>query len=530
MTELTTFLARAGRLAGGRPALIYGGRPVSYAEIEGESRRVAAGLRGLGIGRGDRVCLWMPNAPAYLAMFFACARIGAIAVAVNTRFRSAEVGDIVGRSGAKVLMLWPGFKGIAFQDILAEIDPAQLEALEHLIVYAEDEAEFRSPLPGTNVVGYTDLASADAMNHDHADPSLGVAIFTTSGTTKAPKFVLHDQASIANHGIEVAERFGWRAEGTMLLQSLPLCGVFGLSQIMAGLASGHPTVLMPYHDTEEAVRLMREHRVTHTAGSDEMFNMMLQSADGARPFPHFRWGVYANFNAALDNIAETAEARGVRLCGVYGMSEVQALFARWPETTPVAVRKRGGGIPTSPKAAVRVRDTETGELLPPGQAGELECRGPSQMREYFLNEEATRETITADGFIRTGDLAELTEDGGFFFLSRMGDVLRLGGFLVAPAEIEARVMEHPSVADVQVVGVTAGGRNRPVAFVVPAEPGRFDEQAVIGHCAAGLAKFKVPARVIALAAFPTTMSANGVKIQKNKLREMAKAATADDPA
>ncbi|MEC9347173.1 MAG: AMP-binding protein [Pseudomonadota bacterium] len=527
MTNLTEFLAIAAARAEGRPALIYNGRAVSHAEIEAESRRVAAGLRGLGIGRGDRVALWMPNAPAYIATFFACARLGAIAMAVNTRFRAIEVADIVGRSGAKALMLWPGFKGIPFLDILAEVDPAALGRVEHLILYSDDGTRHPSPVPTAKAVAYDDLAAAPAMNDDHADAGLGCAIFTTSGTTKAPKFVLHPQSSIAVHGIEVADRFGWRDEGTMILQSLPLCGVFGLSQIMAGLASGRTTVLMPFHDTEEAVRLMIEHRITHTAGSDDMYNMILQAAPGERPFPHFRYGLFGSFNAALDQIAEQADARGVTLTGVYGMSEVQALYTRWDPASPVHVRKRGGGLLTSPTAAVRVRDPESGELLAPGQAGELEARGPSLMMEYFQNPEATAETFTADGFVRTGDLAELTEEGGFVFLSRMGDVLRLGGFLVAPAEIEARVLEHPAVGDVQVVGATVGGRNRAVAFVIPRPGGGFDEQAVIDHCTAGLARYKVPARVIAVDAFPTTLSANGIKIQKAKLRDMAKAATAE---
>ncbi len=198
---------------------------------------------------------------------------------------------------------------------------------------------------------------------------------------------------------------------------------------------------------------------------------------------------------------EKADARGMYITGVYGMSEVQALFCRWANGSPVEYRKRGGGIPIGEGAACRVRDQETGDLLGPGEPGELELKGPSLLMEYFRNPEATAKAMTDDGFIRTGDLAQLTDDGGFHYLSRLGDVLRLGGFLVAPAEIEARVMDHASVRDVQVVGATIEGRNRAVAFVLPEEDA-FDEAAVLDHCATGLAKYKVPARVIALDAFP----------------------------
>ncbi len=524
MTNLTEFLDLCAARAGDRPALIYRDEPVSHAELAAASRRVAQGLADLGVGRGDRVALWMPNAPAYLAAFFACGRIGAIATAVNTRYRAIEVGDIVHRSGAKVLFCWPGFKGIDFAGILAEVAPEQLSGLEHLVVYGEGDSTPDLPaIPGVRTIGYSELDRAAEMADDHADDALGCAIFTTSGTTKAPKLVLHPQSSIAGHALEVSDRFGWRGEGVTILQPMPFCGVFGLTLITGALASGRTSVVMPFYDTEEAVRLMRDHRITHTAGSDDMYNMLLNATDEPVPFPDFRYGIYGSFNAALDDIAERADARGMVLVGVYGMSEVQALYSHWDPQAPLARRKLGGGIPTSPDAAIRVRDPETGKLLGVGEPGELEARGPSQMMEYFLNPEATAETITDDGFIRTGDLAELTEDGGFIFLSRMGDVLRLGGFLVAPAEIEARVLDHPSVGDVQVVGATVGGRNRAVAFVLAAEGQDVDEDAVIAFCAEGLARYKVPARVVVLDAFPTTQSANGIKIQKAKLRSMAEA-------
>lgn len=521
MTHLIELLDIAEERAEGRPMLVYQDREISHAELAAESRRVANGLAKLGIGEGDRVACWMPNAPAYLAVFFACARLGAIALAVNTRYRSVEVADITGRAGAKAMIYWPDFKGIPFNDMLSEIDPAEVPDLRHLIVYSEADAPVSSPLPHVTAHAYADIAAHEEMTASAAGDGKGCAIFTTSGTTSKPKFVLHHQSSIADHGLQIADRFDWRGEDVAHLIAMPYCGVFGLTQVMGAIASGRTAVTMPFLDIAEAVRLMKQHRVTHTAGSDDMYNMMLDATDEPRPFPDFRCGIYGSFNAALDDIVEKADARGVYLTGVYGMSEVQALFCRWPDGSSVDHRKRGGGVPIGDGAACRVRDNESGELLGPNEPGELELKGPSLMMGYFQNPEATEKTITDDGFVRTGDLAQILEGGGFHYLSRMGDVLRLGGFLVAPAEIEARVLDHPSVRDVQVVGASVGGRNRAVAFVIP-EDG-FDEQAVLDHCAAGLAKYKVPARIVALDAFPVTQSANGIKIQKNKLRQMAEA-------
>jgi len=176
-----------------------------------------------------------------------------------------------------------------------------------------------------------------------------------------------------------------------------------------------------------------------------------------------------------------------------------------------------GGRLISPDAQIRVRDPETGALLAAGEDGALEIHAPSRMLGYYGDPAATDAALCEDGFIRTGDLGRLEADGAFTFLARMGDALRLGGFLVGPAEIEAEIQSYPSVENVQVV---AAG-NRAVAFIILAAGAALDEAAIQAHCARRLAKYKVPAKVIVLDAFPTTDSANGVKIQRARLRAMA---------
>jgi fatty-acyl-CoA synthase len=309
--------------------------------------------------------------------------------------------------------------------------------------------------------------------------------------------------------------------------SLPLAGTFGMASAMAALAAGRPAVLMATFEAGEAARLIRAHRVTHMNGSDEMYARMLDVVDDARPFPSLRACGFAAFTGDPAELVARCDARGVPLIGAYGMSEVQALFAMRDPAAPPEERMRGGGTPVSPDASVRVRDPATGKLLAPGEQGELEVKGPSMMLEYLGNPEATAETLTEDGFIRTGDLA--TMDAGadprtFTYLSRMGDTLRLGGYLVAPEEIANYLEGHASVAGAQVVGVDGvPGKRGPqaVAFVIPAPASAFSEAELQAHCAAGLAKFKVPARIFAVEAFPVTESANGVKVQRGKLRALA---------
>lgn len=526
------------------PALIYRDAPVAAETLAAGAVRAAQALAALGIGAGDRVALWLPNCPAWLEVFFGCARLGAIAVSVNTRFRSAEVQDIVGRSGARALVMWPGFKGIDFLSILADVDPDALDGLETIITYGEDDgrgsgAAAADPGPNLGWSGRQRLLGWDdflALGDGTPVPDVtgggtdGCAIFTTSGTTRAPKFVLHSHASAGLHGQDVSAALGYSADDAVMLLAIPLCGVYGFCQMMAGLAARRPTVLMPFFDAGEAAALIGRHSVTHMNATDDMVFPMVAAGqvagDATNPFPSLRECGFASFNGDPEAVMDLGEETGICFTGRYGMSEVQALFSAQPTGAARTQRVLGGGIPVSAAADVRVRDPESGELLPPGEPGELEITGPSLMAGYFGNPEATAAAMTADGYIRSGDLGHLADPaagGGFVFLSRMGDAMRLGGFLVSPAEITGRIEEMDGIAEAQVVAVTVDGKPRAVAFVRAETPGQepVAEDEIIAHCRAGLAAFKVPARVGWLAQFPVTESANGTKVQRGRLRDMA---------
>lgn len=523
----------AERAAGDATALLDRTRPVSYRQLLDESARVASALRELGVGPGDRVAIWLPNVPAWLACFFACARLGAIAVAVNTRFRSAELADIVGRSGACVLVTWPAFDKTDFVGVLAGCPPESLSALRAVVAY-EETAPVPQPFRGLEFAApvhrYAELLARAPLADDAASPESGCAIFTTSGTTKAPKFVLHDQRTLVAHARDVVRGFAIDQESTMLLGP-PLCGVFGLCCAMAMIAAGRPMVMMPAWDAGFAARAIDAHRVTHLNGSDEAIAQLLAQNDRTPAYPTLRFSGFAAFNPALADIVERADARGWKLVGLYGISEIQALFSRHPETDPIALRRLGGGIPVSPLARVRARDPQTGRVLPHEEAGELEFLAPaSRMVEYFGNPQATREALSDDGWYRSGDLGYTCADGRFVFLARMGDSLRLGGFLVSPQEIEDCVQEVPGIVECQVVGVTTQGALRPVAFVRLAAEAALDESAVVAHVGARLARYKVPVRVFAIDAFPVTDGANGTKIQKARLRDLAQQRLVSPPA
>jgi fatty-acyl-CoA synthase len=519
--DVWTLLADIAEETPTAPAFIHGERTLTFAELLDCSARTAQGLADLGVGPGDRVALWLPNVPAYPILYFACVRLGAIAVAVNTRYRAVEVADIVGRSGAKVLACAPGFRRIDFLSILADIEPAALDRLAAIIVVGDEPASVPPAIERLRRVPFDRLLSRPAHAANHALASAPCNIFTTSGTTSAPKFVLHRQGAIAGHAQQVARVFGFTAPDTLSLAILPLCGVFGFNQTLATLAAGKPSVLVESYEIDEIARLIQRHKPTTMFGSDDMYARLLEVMPGRWPFRSIKWAGYGAFNASLEDLPERAQPRGLRLIGLYGMSEVQALYARQPLKAPMARRKLGGGLPTSPLGHVRVRDPDSGALLGPGQPGALECAGPSLMVGYYGNEAATAQAMTADGYVRTGDLAQLDGRGGFTFLSRMGDVLRLSGFLVNPLEIETHIQKLPAIADCQTIAVPRPEGVRAVSFVILKPGATLDEAATIAHCRHGLANYKVPVRVFAVDDFPKTPSPNGFKIQRGKLREMA---------
>ncbi len=509
----------------GKPALIEGEHAMSFAEVGNTSMRLAAGLAGLGIGRGDRVAVWLPNTIWWIVTLAALARLSALAMCVNTRFRSAEVGDILKRSGAVALVYEPGFKDIGFETILSEIEPEACAALQHIIACGTPRTTPEG-LPDALPIG--ELCNANTCDFEAVSGDDGVVMFTTSGTTNRPKFVRHTQRSIVCHAQDVACGFGYDRSGAALLQALPLCGTFGLAQAMGGIAAGTTSVLMSAFNAAGAARLIPRHRITSFNATDEMVKRLLEPAS-AKNLTSVDWCGFACFNEARPaEFVKDAEARGLRLLGLYGMSEVQALYARQCERAPAEDRALAGGTPTSPHAAARVCDPESGRELPPGEAGELQLSGPSLFEDYYGNPDATASALTDDGFVRTGDLARMTDEHHFVFEQRMGDSMRLGGFLVNPAEIDAWIEQDASVHAAQTVAIDVGGRQRPVTFVIPETAGTLDEDRVIEHCRDGLAGFKVPARVIELDAFPATDGPNGRKIQRGALRDMALDHTNDE--
>ena len=488
---------------------------VSREDFARKIEQTAGWLSRNGIGEGDVIAVWLVNRVEWLALLFAAARLGAVVAAVNTRYRAADVAHVVSLSGARMLVLEPGFRSIDFPAILRDLEPAAVPALEKIAIVGVGEVN--APWPRVAFDAFNEDAPAHRLRGNADAPLL---LFTTSGTTKGPKLVAHSQTTLATHARSIAAALKVSREAS-LLAMLPFCGTFGMASVLGFLAGGARIHAMDAFDAPPALRILQDEKITHAFGSDEMFRRILALTKEPKPFPNAKIFGFAAFQPGWRDFAAEAEARGLPLHGLYGSSEVQALFSIGRDDAPFADRIECGGWPMSPQARVRVRDAESGEIAGAGVSGEIEIDAPSRFLGYFNNPQATAEATTADGFFRTGDIGRLREDGSFIYETRAGDAMRLGGFLVGPGEIEDELKACEGVADAQVVAVELGTQARCAAFVI-VKPGSTPlENDLIAHVRARLAGYKVPARIFFIDAFPVTDSGNGVKIQRAKLRAMA---------
>lgn len=527
---LRGLLDRPERLREGGRALIdarsTGLRDVSYTELQQLTASAAARLVAAGVSHGDVVGMWMANSTEALAVQFAAASLGAAVVGMNTRYRISELAHLLGRTLPACVVLPSELLNIDFRGLLAvAIDQvvAMGGSMEPpaILVAGDDIGDVAAYDVGGGA------AALDLTREKMEFPNVGEAsdvvnMFSTSGSTGMPKFATHDQASVARHARNVAQRLGV-GTGDVLLCALPLCGVFGFNFAMAGLAAGATCLLVPTFEGRAVLQLMAECGVTHTCGGDDLYERLIDASEGSAATPtRWRRGAIADFTGRASEVVEWADTKfGARLCGVYGSSECFALTAIRDVRSDVVERSRGGGDVVDGEIEVRAVDADSGAVLGPDEAGELQVRGYNVMRGYYSDHSATARAFTEDGWLRTGDLGAVEKGGRrFAYHCRVGDALRLHGFLVEPAEIEAFLVRHPAVDSAHVVGAPGDdGVEEAVAFVTIRSP--VEEIELLEECRKWLARYKVPRRIVKVDKFPMTSGTNGAKVVKGELREWA---------
>jgi fatty-acyl-CoA synthase len=528
-------LAAVGARHAGREAIVGDDRRIAYAELYREAERYARAFLALGVGKGDKVALWLPNRPAWLFAQYGCALIGAVVVALNTRYKARELGYILAQSDATSLLLTDHLGPVDYLEILGEAlpglasaVPGELEAdgfphLRRVIVDADD------PYPGclrlsdaleAGADGALDAALARAAARVAPDDPL--TILYTSGTTSFPKGAVISHRNAVPHGWYCGEVLAV-TPADRVLHALPFSGTWGgLNIPLTTLSHGGTLVLMETFEPGVTLHLMERERITMWNAVDAMAIGVLDHGDLARrDRSALRTGGFGMTGGGRDGLFEEILGRlGVPLAyQPYGMTELNALCMHHRLDESAGSRALPGVWPAE-GVEVRVVDPDSGEDAATGEEGELWFRGPLVTRGYYRKPDETAKAFTADGWFKTGDLGVRDAEGRTIFKGRLREVLRISHFMVAPAEIEAFIMEHPAVLQAFVIGVPDPRLNEAaVAYVIPRPGAPLTPEEVIAHCRGRIASYKVPRQVRIVSDVPRTLGPHGDKVQKGRLRE-----------
>jgi acyl-CoA synthetase (AMP-forming)/AMP-acid ligase II len=471
---LTDFVLEHSAQYGDKPALLDGatGSAYTHGQAARAIRAGAGGLAARGIGKGDVVALFAPNAPEYAIAFHAIAAIGAVATTINPSYTVDELAFQLEHAGARALV-----SGAEVLDRAAEA--ARRAGVEALYVFGDEGATpFAELLEGDPEAAPTDAAGPDDL----------VALPYSSGTTGLPKGVMLTHRNLVANILQSTAQQPVTAEDT-LIGVLPLFHIYGLSVVMnAVLRNGATLVTMPRFDLDGYLALVQEHRATKAHLVPPIVLALARSPVVERY--DLSSLVLVNSGAAPLS-AELQQAAADRIgCPVvqgYGMTESSPVT----HVTPLdRARHRLGSIgPPVPNTECRIVDLLSGAELGPGEEGEVCVRGPQVMRGYLDDPEATAATVDADGWLHTGDVGRADEDGYVVLVDRVKELIKYKGYQVAPAELEAVLLEHPAVAEAAVVGRPDEEAGEvPKAFVALA--GEATEEEIMAFVAARVAPYK----------------------------------------
>jgi acyl-CoA synthetase (AMP-forming)/AMP-acid ligase II len=446
-----------------KTALVDGpsGRSLSYAVLADAIRGFSAGLAARGFGRGDVLAIYMPNLPEYAIALHGTAAAGGKATTVNPLYTANELAHQLEDSGARILLTVPPF-------LDAAREAAGRAGVDELFVIGEADGA----APFAELIG--DPAEAPEIAIDPAE-DLAVLPYS-SGTTGLPKGVMLTHRNLVanlaqSQGVLELER------DDVLIAVLPFFHIYGMQVILnLGLRAGSTVVTMPRFDLDQFLDLIEGHRATrafvvppialalakHPAVDGRDLSSLTMIMSGAAPLG--------------EELSErVAERLGCLVMQGYGLTETSPVTHTMPLDPEL---NRPGSIgPPLASTECRIVDPETGA---PAERGELWVRGPQVMRGYLNNDEATAATIDADGWLHTGDIATVDDDGYFRIVDRLKELIKYKGYQVAPAELEALIINHPAVADVAVIGVADEEAGElPKAFVVPAGDDGIDEDELI---------------------------------------------------
>ena len=504
----------------------------TYREFDERVNLLAKGLMEIGIEKGDHVGIWAKNVPDWLTFMFATSKIGVVLVTVNTAYKSHELDYVLKQSDMKALAIIDGFRDVDYIQTVYELVP-ELKTHERGKL---DSEEF----PFLKSVIYVGQEKHRGMYNTNELLLLGkhgneekfqitkasvhneevVNMQYTSGTTGFPKGVMLTHRNILNNGYYIGERQKF-TEKDRLCICVPLFHCFGIVlAVMAAYSHGATMVMVELFDPLMVLAAVQKERCTALYGVPTMFiaeysHPMFEMFD----LSSLRTGIMAGSTPPIEAMKKVVNDMNMaEITSVYGLTEGSPGFTQTSVDDPLIKRVETVGKPL-PECEVKIVDPETGETLGPNQTGEICCKGYNVMKGYYKMPGKTQEVIDEDGWLHSGDLATLDEEGYYSIVGRIKDMIIRGGENIYPREIEEFLYTMPGVLDVQVVGIPDEKYGEIVgAFIILEEGAELTEEDVRDYAVTKIARFKVPKHVFFVDEFPLTASG---KIQKFILREQA---------
>jgi fatty-acyl-CoA synthase len=537
-TVWAAFEESATRLPDKR-AVVLGDDSFTYADLRGRAQATGRGLLALGVAPGARVAVWLPNSIEWLATMLGVGMIGAVLVPVNLRYRQEEAEYILSQSGAEVLLLTDRLAGTDYGALVAAICPelatstpetfksASLPGLRQVISIADTGLSGVRP--------FSQLAQFAEMVDEHALSAALAAVDSesvghiqyTSGTTARPKGAMLTYQSILRDSYEICQVMHI-GEQDVIFSALPFFHVAGyISAALCALQMGGTIVTGSHFEPLTALQLIELHRCTIIRGVETMFVMMMAHPDFDRyDISSLRGGVCGSYTEQV--LRDVYSRMAIKeLTSVFGLSETSSASCMARVEDPLEVRLTTNGRPL-PGVEMRISDPSSHEPVPAGERGEILIRGWNVMKGYFEKPAETAEALDADGWLHTGDLGFIDNDGNLHFIDRIKDVIKVGGENVSAAEVESFLYRHPKIEICQVVAGPDPRLAEVGVAYVKLKPGmEATSEEVIDFCRGKIASFKVPRYVFFTDSFPITGSG---KIQKFVLREQARRDVADAQA
>ena len=490
----------------------------SYSTLQEEVAATAAGLWGLGLRPGDRIGVWASNCAEWVYLQIAATQIGVVLVNFNPAYRSHDLAYILQHSRVKALFLHGQDARVNYIEILAEARAHNSNALYHAVVLEHSYTGLRTPDNG--LMSWSEMvAGSEAPQHFQGNPSDVVNIQYTSGTTGRPKGVLLSHSNLVNNAYLVGAGLHWGEQDRLCL-AVPLYHCFGcvmgsLQSLVYGAALVLPSAQF---DPGAVLHAIEKESCTTIYGVPTMFVAELSHVEfSKRNMDSLRTGIMAGAPCPIELMKRVVdEMHCAEMTIAYGQTESSPVITQCSIHDPLEVRVSTVGR-VMPNTEIKIVDPKTGKTLPVGQQGELCTRGYLVMKGYDKDSDATSKAIDADGWLYTGDLATMREDGNFQITGRAREVIIRGGENIYPREIEEFLHTHVKINDVYVVGVPDERLGeRVLAWIQLKADEKANEKEIRDYCRGKIAHFKIPEYVRFVDEFPMTVTG---KVQKFLIRE-----------